>query len=88
MTNKSTVLDESIAQPHAELLHAKKKQGVLRRYTRTLLLTEPAVLRSTEGALAFSKDTYIAELPSLVACKTHSRTPGLSNYLTASPARP
>jgi len=50
MTNKSTVLDESIAQPHAELLHAKKKQGVLRRYTRTLLLTEPVVLKSTEGA--------------------------------------
>ena len=26
MTNKSTVLDESIAQPHAELLHAKKSK--------------------------------------------------------------
>ena len=55
MTNKSTVLDECIAQPHAELLHAKKKQGVLRRYTRTLLLTEPVVLRSTEGAQAVSR---------------------------------
>jgi len=57
MTNKSTVLDESIAQPHAELLHAKKKQGVLRRYTRTLLLTEPVVLRSTEGAYAVSRNS-------------------------------